>query len=149
MIKNILFIFSFFISWQALGQTAIDKGQEAPEDGVFYTNAQAAKLIADREAAKERSKVQLDSQKQELNAVCEGEKNIKDLYLKMEKERSQLLSDLKDKQIENLYGELQKESQDYSIFWFVGGATIGAVASITIFFAATQIDKMPTLISSN
>lgn len=139
----------FFMSSQALGQVAIDKGEEVPEDGVFYTNSQAAQLIAERKAAKERLKVELDSQKQELEVVCEGEKKIKDLYLDMEKERSKLLSDLKDKQIENLYGQLEKESNDYSMLWFAGGATVGAIASVAIFFAATQVDKMPSLTSGN
>lgn len=137
------------MSSHAVAQVAIDKGKEAPEDGVFYTNAQAAKLIADRKAEKERLKVELDSQKQELEVVCEGEKKIKDLYLDMEKERSKLLSDLKDKQIENLYGQLEKESHDYSMFWFAGGATVGAVASVAIFFAATQVEKLPSLTSGN
>jgi hypothetical protein len=145
MIKNSLFTFCLFMSSQALGQTAIDEGQSAPEDGVFYTNAQAAKMIADKKALKEKHKLELESQKEELVVVCDGEKKIKDLYLDMEKERSKLLSDLKDKQIENLYKQLEQESHDYSMLWFAGGATVGAVASVAIFFAATQVDKMPSL----
>ena len=67
----------FFMSSPVLAQVALDKGQEVPEDGVFYTNSQAAQLIAERKAAKEKLKVELDSQKQELEVVCEGEKKIK------------------------------------------------------------------------
>jgi len=145
MIKNLLFICCFFISLPVLAQTAIDKGQEAPEDGVFYTNTEAVKLIADRKALKERHELELNSQKEELNIVCDGEKKVKDLYLDMEKQKSKLLSDLKDKQIENLYKALEKESEDYSMWWFAGGATVGTVASVVIFFAATQVSKIPSL----
>ena len=49
----------------------------------------------------------------------------------------------------NLYKQLEKESVDYSLFWFVGGATVATVASVAIFFAATQTDKTPSLLSGN
>lgn len=138
-------MFCFFMSLPVLAQTAIDKGQTAPEDGVFYTNTEAARLIAEKKASKQRHELELKSQKEELSVVCDGEKKVKDLYLNMEKQRSKLLSDLKDKQIENLYKVLEKESEDYSMWWFAGGAAVGVVASVSIFFAATQVSKMPSL----
>jgi hypothetical protein len=145
MIRNLLFIFCLFMSLPVLAQTAIDRGQSVPEDGVFYTNTEAARLIAEKRASKQRHELELKSQKEELLVVCDGEKKVKDLYLDMEKQKSKLLSDLKDKQIENLYKALEKESEDYSMWWFAGGATVGTVASVVIFFAATQVSKIPSL----
>jgi hypothetical protein len=149
MIKNICFMLCFFLPLQALGQTALDKGEEAPEDGVFLTKKEAAKLIAEKELFSEKLKLELSEQKEELNIICEGEKKIKDLYLDAEKEKGSLLIGLKDKQIENLYKELEKQNKDYSVWWFLGGATVGTVASVAIFFAATQVDRTPSLLAGN
>jgi len=149
MIKNICFMLCFFLPLQVLAQVPIDKGEEAPEDGVFLSKEEAAKVIAEREIFSEKLKLELNEQKEELKIVCEGEKKIKDLYLDAEKEKNSVLLDLKQKQIENLYKQLEKESADYSMWWFVAGATVGTVASVAIFFAATQTDKTPSLLSGN
>ena len=126
----------FFLPLQVLAQVPIDKGEKAPEDGVFLSKQEAAKIIVEREALSEKLKLKLEEQKEELSIICEGEKKIKDLYLEAEKEKGSLLLDLKQKQIENLYKQLEKESDDYSMWWFVAGATVGTVASVAIFFAA-------------
>ena len=149
MIKNICFTLCFFLPLQALAQVPLDKGEKAPEDGVFLTNSEAAEIIVERKTAKEKLQLELDLQKKELDIICEGEKKIKDLYLDAEKEKNISLLDLKEKQIENLYKQLEKESADYSMWWFMAGATVGTVASVAIFFAATQTDKAPSVLSGN
>ena len=149
MIKNICFMLCFFMPLQALAQVPLNKGEEAPEDGVFLSKEQAAKVIAERGQFSEKLESELKEQKEELKIICEGEKKIKDLNLDAEKEKGSLLLDLKQKQIENLYKQLEKESVDYSMWWFVAGATVGTVASVAIFFAATQTDKTPSLLSGN
>lgn len=149
MIKNICFIACFFLSSATYAQVAIDKGEKAPEDGVFYTNLEAAQLIADRKAEREKFQLALDSQRKESEVLCEGEKKVKDLQLKALEEKEKLLLSIKDQQIRNLEEQLKKEIDDYSMWWFAGGATVATVASITIFFAATQIDKAPSIITGN
>ena len=149
MIKNICFMLCFFMPLQALAQVPLNKGEGAPEDGVFLSKEEAAKVIAERGQFSEKLESELKEQKEELKIICEGEKKIKDLYLDAEKEKGSLLLDLKQKQIENLYKQLEKESVDYSMWWFVAGATVGTVASVAIFFAATQTDKTPSLLSGN
>lgn len=149
MIKNICFTLFLFLPLQALAQVPLNKGESAPEDGVFLTNSEAAEIIVERKTAKEKLKLELDLQKKELDIICEGEKKIKDLYLDAEKEKNISLLDLKEKQIQNLYKQLEEESGDYSMLWFATGATIGTVASVAIFFAATQTDKAPSILSGN
>lgn len=146
MIKNIFFTLCFFFCFSTHAQVALDKGEKAPEDGVFYTNAEAAALIARIKRSEEESALALDLQKKELNIICEGEKKVKDIILTTQAEKEKILLKLKDDQISNLEEELKKESVDYSIWWFAGGATAATVTSVAIFFAATQIDKMPSLI---
>lgn len=149
MIKNLLFTLLFFSPLQALAQTPLDKGEEAPEDGVFLTKVEAANLIAERENFKEKLKFELEEQQKRSDVICNAEKEVKDIKLSIEKEKNEGVLSLKDKQIENLYKELEKESGDFGVWWFMGGAVVGSVASIAIFFAATQIEKAPSLIQEN
>jgi len=149
MIKNICFTLYFFLSLPALAQVPLNEGDTVPENGVFLTNSEAAEMIIERKIVKEKLQLELDLQKKELDIICEGEKRIKDLYLEAEKEKNISLLDLKEKQIENLYKQLEKESADYSMWWFMAGATVGTVASVAIFFAATQTDKAPSVLSGN
>ena len=144
-----LFIAYFFLPLQVLAQVPLDKGEGAPEDGVFFTNLEAAHLIAEQESSKEKLKFELEEQQKRLNLLCDGQKEIKDIKLQIQNEKNKDIISLKDKQIDNLYKELEKESGDYGIWWFAGGAVVGSVASIAIFFAATQIEKAPSVISGN
>ena len=149
MINNLFFTLCFFLSLPVLAQVPLDKGDLAPEDGVFLTNLEAAKIVSEREGFKEKLKFELEEQEKRLDVICSGQKEVKDIMLDVEKSKNQEILSLKDKQIDNLYKELEKESGDYSMWWFVGGAVVGSVASISIFFAATQIEKAPSLITGN
>ena len=149
MIKNLCFTLLFFLPLQVLAQTPLDKGEEAPEDGVFLTKVEAANLIVEREGFKEKLKFELEEQQKRSDVICNAEKEVKDIKLSIQQEKNKDILSIKDKQIENLYKELEKESGDYSMWWFIGGATVGSVASIAIFFAATQIEKAPSLIQGN
>ena len=149
MIKNLCFTLLFFLPLQVLAQTPLDKGEEAPEDGVFLTKVEAAELIVEREGFKEKLKFELEEQQKKSDVICNAEKEVKDIKLSIQQEKNKDILSIKDKQIENLYKELEKESGDYSMWWFIGGATVGSVASIAIFFAATQVEKAPSLIQGN
>lgn len=149
MIKNLCFTLLFFLPLQALAQTPLDKGEEVPEDGVFLTKVEAANLIAERESFKEKLKFELEEQQKRSDVICNAEKEVKDIKLSIQQEKNADILSIKDKQIDNLYKELEKESGDYGMWWFIGGATVGSVASIAIFFAATQVEKAPSLIQGN
>lgn len=149
MIKNLCFTLLFFLPLQVLAQTPLDKGEEAPEDGVFLTKVEAANIIVERESFKEKLKFELEEQQKRSDVICNAEKEVKDIKLSIQQEKNKDILSIKDKQIENLYKELEKESGDYSMWWFIGGATVGSVASIAIFFAATQVEKAPSLIQGN
>lgn len=149
MIKNLYFILLFFLPWQVLAQAPLNKGEKAPEDGVFLTKVEAAGLIAERESYKEKLNFELEEQQKKSDVICNAEKEVKDIKLSIEQEKNADIITLKDKQIDNLYKELEKESGDYGMWWFIGGATVGSIASIAIFFAATQVEKAPSLIQGN
>lgn len=149
MIKNLFFILCLFLPCTVLAQVPLDKGEEALEDGVFLTKVEAAELIAEREGFKEKLKFELEEQQKRLDVICNAEKEVKDIKLSIEKEKNEGILLLKEKQIDNLYKELERETDDYTIWWFAGGALVGTTASVVIFFAATQIDKAPSLLQGN
>jgi len=145
MIKNFLFSLSILFSSVSLAQVPLNKGEPAPEDGIFLTNLEAAKILAEREASAELLKIELEEQEAELSARCEGEKKLKDLYLSAEKQKNREIIDLKKQQIKNLTTQLE-ETEGYEAWWLAGGIVVGAASSIAIFFAATQIQQTPSLL---
>jgi len=145
MIKYFLLSLSILFSLNSFAQAPINKGEKAPEDGVFLTNLEAAKILAEREAAEELLKIELEEQEAELKTRCEGEKKLKDLYLGAEKEKNAEIGKLKDQQLDNLYKELENADGN-EIWWLAGGIVVGTATSIAIFFAATQIQQTPSLL---
>jgi len=143
--KKILLV-SMLFSATSLAQTAISVGQKAPEDGVFLTKEEAAKMIADKESLIEKHQLELETQKNKLETKAESDLKIAELKLDIEKEKNIAIINLKQKQIDNLYKELENDWEISGIWWLGGGILIGTVGSIAIFFAATQIQQTPSLL---
>lgn len=143
MLKNIFF--SILFCFPVLAQAPVKKGDKVPNDGIYLTLQEAAELIADKEFSEKESKLELDYLKKELETKHAGE--IQKLNFKIEiiEEKNRMILDLKQKQIDNLYKELEEKSKDYSLWWASGGIVAGAATAILIFFAATQTEKAPYL----
>lgn len=131
-------------------QVAIKKGQAAPENGVFLTNAQAAKILAEKEAKEKLCNANISYEKEKVTSVCKLEKQRLQISLDTSKEKHEEIVRIKDKEITKLYEQVEENSADYGAYWFAGGIVLGAISaaigSITIFFAATQINKAPSLV---
>jgi hypothetical protein len=144
--KKLLFLFILCLSNAVNAQSALDRGRPAPEDGVFYTNRQAAQLLVERETVELRCNASVEVEKKKLLAIQEGEKQKSNTILQAEKDKCKMLLDLKDQQINDLIANLEKQEDDHSSWWFVGGVTVGTVGSLFVFFAATQLQGAPNLL---
>lgn len=147
--KITAFITMLFFSSTCFAQVAIKAGQKVPQDGIFMTNEEAAKIISEREEEKKRLELELNFQKKELEIKCDSDLKISELNLDLEKEKSASILQLKNKEIENLYEQIEEDSGNYDIWWLAGGIVLGTVGSIAIFFAATQAEKMPYILAGN
>lgn len=145
MLKKI-FLF-MLISFSSIAQTAVKKGDVIKEDGVFLTAVEAARMIADREFKEKEYSLELDFTKRQLETKHEGETRKLNFTIESIEEKNKMVLELKQKQIDNLYKELEEKSNDYSMWWLTGGIVAGAGTAILIFFAATQTEKAPYLLS--
>lgn len=145
-------ITALMFSFATSAQVAVKAGEPAPADGVFLTNQQAARILAEKEAQEKICKANTDYEKQKVTSVCKLEKNTLQINLDTQKQKYDEIVALKDAENKRLYEQIEESSADYGAYWFAGGLALGAViaagSSIAIFFAATQANKAPALISA-
>lgn len=142
MLKNIILCMLF--SFSAFAQVPVKTGDRIPADGVYLTLQEAAELIADKEFRERECKLELDFAKKELETKHSGEVQKLNSKIEIMDEKNKIVLELKQKQIDNLYKELENK-KDYSLWWASGGVVAGAATAILIFFAATQTEKAPYL----
>lgn len=145
MLKKIILCMLF--SLPSFAQTAVKAGDIIPADGVYLTLQESAELIADKEFRERECKLELEYTKKEIETKHEGELKKLNATIEIMDEKNTIVLDLKQKQIDNLYKELEENSKDYSLWWMTGGIVAGATSAILIFFAATQTQKAPYLLS--
>lgn len=145
MLKNIILCMLF--SSSVFAQVVVKTGDRIPADGVYMTLQEAAELVADKEFRERECKLELEYTKKELETKHDGEKRKLNFKIETIEEKNKMVLELKQKQIDNLYKELEEKNKDYSLWWMTGGIVAGAGTAILIFFAATQTEKAPYLLS--
>ena len=120
----------FLFSCTSYAQVAVEKGQPAPEAGIFLTKEQAAKVIAEKQAAEQICKINQDSALERLKAKCEYEKGLLNNELSYEKSKFTEISKLRDVQDEKLYDRISDSGDN--LYWFAGGIVAGAVTAAAV-----------------
>lgn len=132
--KIICFLISLTLSSVCFGQTAVERGQPSPDDGVFLTNEEAAKIIAEKEAAEKRCLLRIESAVGTEKINCELDKSSLKNELEFQKNKFDQIIALRDKQEEELIKKIKEENN--GLYWFFGGAAVGiAIAAGTLFVA--------------
>jgi hypothetical protein len=140
--RTICFLISFLLSSGSLAQVALEKGQPAPETGVFLTKEQAAKVIAEKQTAAEICRINQDAAVSLEKNKCEYEKNLLKNELSYEKSKYDEISKLRDVQEDRLYDTISDSGSN--LYWFVGGVVAGAATaaavSISIVLVINQVN---------
>jgi hypothetical protein len=140
--RTICFLISFLLSSGSLAQAALEKGQPAPETGVFLTKEQAAKVIAEKQTAAEICRINQDAAVSLEKNKCEYEKNLLKNELSYEKSKYDEISKLRDVQEDRLYDTISDSGSN--LYWFVGGVVAGAATaaavSISIVLVINQVN---------
>lgn len=141
--RTILFLFVLLFANTSLAQVALEKGQPAPESGVFLTKLEAAKIIADKQAAVEICKVNQDAAVSVEKNKCEYEKNLLKNELSFEKSKYDEISKLRDVQEDRLYETVSDSGSN--LYWFAGGVIAGAATaaavSISVVLVINQVNQ--------
>lgn len=141
------FLVVFMFAFPSSAQVALKKGDPAPDDGIFLTDVEAAKVLAEKEAEKKRCNLAVDTAKEKANALCALEKENLKINLDIQEKKYEEILSLKDDEIKRLHEYAKKNDVDYGVLWFVGGAAVATLTSIAIFFAAVQITKTDSLLT--
>jgi len=119
----------------------INKGTPAPYTGVLIDSKTGAKILAEKEFAKERCQVEVEHEKQKAESRCELDTARKVSDTEFELAKTKVLLETSEKENERLTKVVEETSEDYSPFWFVGGTLSGILLSVGIFYASVQIAR--------
>ncbi len=139
--KLITIITILTFSWASLAQTVVEKGDVVKEDGILLTNEEAAKILASKEAEAKKCLLNIETEKNKAETICKAEKEVKDIALQSEKDKNEIILSVKQREIEKLTKQVEKESGNYDLWWFSGGVILGSAFSVAIFYAAVQIQQ--------
>ena len=146
MRMNILVFTSVFLVTSTSFSTeskieVINKGTPAPYTGVLIDSKTGAKILAEKEFAKERCQVEVEHEKQKAESRCELDTARKVSDTEFELAKTKVLLETSEKENERLTKVVEETSEDYSPFWFVGGTLSGILLSVGIFYASVQIAR--------
>ena len=140
--RTICLMTFFLFSYTSYAQVALEKGQPCPEDGIFLTKEQAAKVIAEKQAAEQICKINQDSALEQSKAKCEYEKGLLNNELSYEKSKFTEISKLRDVQDKKLYDRITDSGDN--LYWFIGGiaagATVVSAAAVGIVIFINQVN---------
>jgi len=139
-----------FFAFSSVASTNVKAGDVVEEDGVLLTVEEAAKIVAEKRVSVERCEERVEH----ATKVTETTEQLKiknlETDLKAEKEKSEAIITIKDKEIDRLYKQIEEEGGEYEPYILVGGVAVGvmvtAIVSTAIFFAAVQTSKMDPVI---
>lgn len=133
-------ILTLMFATSAMAVVNVKAGDTVPEDGVFLTKEEAARIIAETDALKIKHLEELEYEKEKANLKFDNYKQLSESILSSNTEKYEFLLESKETEIESLYKQL--EGEQYEHWWFAAGSAVGVVASIVIFFAAVQVQQV-------
>ena len=121
--------------------TALSASEPAPYSGILLDNIAASKMIVDKKYL--RAEIELELRKEFQKQLIE--KTLEFDLLKVEFDTLKKIHtdtlNLREQEIVELNKLLKDEMNDHSHWWFVGGAVLGVILSVTIFYASVEIAK--------
>jgi hypothetical protein len=142
---------ALLFSLSSVAQTTVAAGDVVQEDGIFLTNTEAAKILAAKEIQQERCLLKKETAIAHEQSRCVLRSGNLEAKLDSVKHEYEVVTKLKDKEIENLYEQVENQG-DYDGYFFAGGIALGtivtAVSLMAVFFASVQIVKTDSLVES-
>lgn len=118
------------------GFVELKAGETVTEDGLFFDYPALSKVMAKQETKLSLLALEKETAVKKLNLDIESISKKKDAEIQINKETYEQLLKNKQERIDALILE-----NKWNSLYFVGGALIGVVTSIVIFYAAVQVAK--------
>jgi hypothetical protein len=142
---TIVLIISLFLPSITYADDAImvdlTKGQKAPFNGTFLNLTAMAEIAAASELQKSecelREKFAIEREKTKCDFVVA---NVNASLSALEIRYKSIL-DIKNEEIDRLTSIVIEQPNNHSHWWFAGGAVVGMLTSIAIFYASVQVSQ--------
>tara|TARA_R110000824_G_scaffold27426_3_gene93169 strand:- start:416 stop:880 length:465 start_codon:yes stop_codon:yes gene_type:complete len=121
--------------------TNLEKGEEAPFQGVLMDTATAGRLLAEKEYEQIECNLRIEYELQKIKAKYALEIGIIENRATLLEEQNTSILSIKNTEIERLQKLALKNPNDNANWWFTGGVVAGIVTSIAIFYAAVETSK--------
>jgi len=143
-VRAIMFITTSLFSFTLMAQSVVplSEGDPAPFDGILLSKEAAADVIVKNETGGEICDAKTEYKVGKAVSECELYKGIAETKLETEISKNVELLLLKNGEIDRLNVSLEKSGTNWGPAWFVGGAAVGVVASLVIFFISVQTVKV-------
>jgi len=127
---------------EAEGQAiSLEKGQLAPYSGILLDIPAAVKINTDKKYSLMEYELKLDLEIKKITAQHQlSLGNLQAKYDSLSDRHNSILS-IKDEEINRLQELVKDDPNDYTMWWFAGGTTLGILLSIAIFYAAVETAK--------
>jgi G3E family GTPase len=137
--KALCIAFSFILSANSLAQTAVAKDQPSPADGIFLTKEEAAKILAEKQAAAEICRINSEAVVEKEKNKCVLDKGLLKNELELEKKKFDEISRLRNEQDKVLLDRIDDGGDN--AYYFFGGLAIGAVISTVAIVGTIMLIK--------
>jgi len=125
--RAICIAFSFILSANSLAQTPVGKGQPSPTDGIFLTKEEAAKILAEKQAAAEICRINMEAAVEKEKNKCDLDRGLLKNELELEKKKFDEINRLRNEQ-DKVFLDRIDDGGD-NAYYFFGGLAVGAVVS--------------------
>jgi len=140
LLSIFLVILFAFPAWAQEGViTELQKGQKAPFTGVLMDATAAAKVLTEQKYTAEECRLEMDREIEILKAKLELDLKISDIKLDITTKKYTNLLDIKEQESKRLQELALERPNDYTHWWFVGGAIGGMVLTVGVFVIAAGI----------
>ena len=121
--------------------TPIEIGQPAPYSGILLDIPAAVKINTDKKYSMLEYELKLDLETKKL--IAQHELQLGNLQARFDSldERHNSLITIKDQKIGRLQDLVKDSPNDYTMWWFAGGAVVGILLSVAVFYAAVETSK--------
>jgi hypothetical protein len=122
--------------------TPIEKGQPAPYDGSLLNNEALAKIMAEKQKAKELCELENKYLKMRSEVDCDLKVNNAKIELDAAKKKYDAVVQIKQEEIERLQKLALKNDNNNHKWWLAGGVIAGVLVTVGAFLLVAQVQKV-------
>jgi len=119
--------------------TGIQKGEEAPYNGVLLNTSAAAKIFADKDFSSQECIMRINFEVQKEHLRMQLLLDTTKVSLDTMDKKYTAIIDIKSSEIDRLNKIALENSNNYSMWWLTGGIAAGIALTVALFFVTSEM----------